>query len=596
MSIRLLSHELASKIAAGEVVERPASVVKELLENAIDAGATRIQIEIRGGGRELVQLSDDGSGIAEAELQLAFDRHTTSKLTSAADLDRISTLGFRGEALHAISAVSHVVLVSRVAGESSASRVEVRAGDVSAIMKVGAPIGTVVAVTDLFHNVPARLKFLKSEASEKRQISELVTRYALAHPEIAFRLAQGPRVTFQSKGNSSMLEIVAQLHGPDLADSLLPVGLSEESSDADQGLESIKVQGFVSPPSLNWSTRKHLTLFVNGRWIKDNRLNYAVIQAYHTLLPVGRFPMAILFLSLPYEMVDVNVHPAKSEVRFRNPELVFVEIQRAVRTVVVGASPIRDISGAEGFEPSSWDDNWRQGALGAHTVPAAGSDHFAAGQDLPRDRLGAPTRPQDDADWSLAALPDLQLIGQVGNSYIIAESTDGLVLIDQHAAHERILYEQFMAQWQERGGGMPSQGLMTSSVSRLSPDELALVEANLDLLNSIGFQLEEFGPDGYKIRGVPAILTRIDPVEALREAVDELADSTMPLQKQVEARLITRVCKSAAIKAGRRLEHGEMAAIIAQLRSCTSPHTCPHGRPTMIHLSVGRLAREFLRR
>ncbi|MDT8306972.1 MAG: DNA mismatch repair endonuclease MutL, partial [Anaerolineae bacterium] len=340
MAIAVLSEQLASQIAAGEVVERPASVVKELVENALDAGAETVNVEIRGGGSELVQVADDGAGMAADEVLIAFQRHATSKLHSASDLAAIGTLGFRGEALAAIAAVSQLTVVTRTANAVAGTRLTMEGGELTSQDTVGAPQGTVLAVENLFYNVPARRKFLKSVATEKRLIDEFVTRYALAYPHVRFRLSHDGRVTFQSQGSGNLLDVLVAVYGAEVARALLPL----EGSPPRGNEWAITVRGYAGSPGLHRANRSQITLFVNGRWIRDNRLTYAIIQAYHTFLPVGRYPVAVVFVEMPFNQVDVNVHPAKTEVRFRDGDAVFGAVQRAVREAVIAGSPARPVS------------------------------------------------------------------------------------------------------------------------------------------------------------------------------------------------------------------------------------------------------------
>ncbi|MDX1615799.1 MAG: DNA mismatch repair endonuclease MutL [Candidatus Promineifilaceae bacterium] len=597
MSIEILTEAVASQIAAGEVVERPASVVKELLENAIDAGARTIRIEIRGGGRELIQVADDGQGIPAAEFELAFTRHATSKLRQAADLEAIETLGFRGEALAAIAAVSRVTAVSRAAGESAGTRLTIAGAEVTGRETVGAPQGTVIAVANLFYNVPARLKFLKTVSTERRVIDETVTRYALAYPDISFRLSHDNRITLQTSGSGRRLDVLAAIYGPDTARELLPIGGEKPEWDQPRSGDGVQVSGYVGPPSLNYANRTHITLFVNGRWVKDNQLTYAVIQAYHTLLPSKRYPLAVVFIDLPPEQVDVNVHPTKTEVRFRRGGVPFGIVQRAVRQTLVSATPIPQADHFSSLTTPGWAGRAERPAFSPaqdrEQAPTLGLDWSAAadtgGADESHGQL-----PLDRGDDE-ARLPIMRVVGQVGAAYIVTEGPDGLFLIDQHAAHERILYERFMAAWEAEGqqAGMAAQSLMEGAVVHLTPAQARLLEERLDLLGQIGFEVEAFGPNAYKVRSIPALLTRLDPARALLEVVEDLEGEKTPLQDRLEARLILRVCKSAAVKAGQTLSQREMEALVRQLEQTTSPHTCPHGRPTMIHLSVGQLAREF---
>jgi len=604
MSIRILSDQVASQIAAGEVVERPASVVKELIENAVDAGAKTINIEIRGGGRQLIQIADDGQGIASDEIEIAFKRHATSKLSKAADLEAIETLGFRGEALAAISAVSQLTVVSRTGEEKAGTRLSLEGGEINSRESVGAPQGTVIAVANLFYNVPARLKFLKSITTEKKHIDEIVTRYAMAFPGVRFRLTHDNRITFQSSG-STLLDVLISIYGAENARQLLELRRQERSlgkegalsSDGAKPVPNIQVSGYIGPPGLNWSNRNQITLYVNGRWIKDNRLNYAVIQAYHTLLPVGRYPLAVVFITTSAENVDVNVHPAKTEVRFRQANAVFGALQRTVRQTLIADSPIphathfssvidQGWAGTAGTRPSFRQaDTHSPGELslnwGERTLAGSGDEGLDGGNQKPA--LGG------------ERLPIMRVIGQVGASYIIAEGPEGLYLIDQHAAHERILYEKFMADWEnsQNQEGMVSQGLVSGVAVQLSPAQSTLLSEQLQLMDRIGFQIESFGPNAFMVRTIPALLTKLDPSRALMDVVEDLERGDVPLQEKIEARIILRVCKTAAVKAGQTLKFQEMEAMIRQLEQCQNPHTCPHGRPTLIHLSAAQLAKEF---
>jgi DNA mismatch repair protein MutL len=601
MSIQVLSAQLASQIAAGEVVERPSSVVKELVENALDAGATSINITVRGGGRDLIQIADDGSGISDGEIETAFLRHATSKLSTADDLAAIETLGFRGEALAAIAAVSRVTVVSRTAEEQAGTRLLLEGGEKVSRELVGAPKGTVIAVENLFYNVPARLKFLKSITTERRLIDEFIARMALAYPAVRFRLTHENRITFQTSGNGDLQEVLGEVYGADTARQLLPILPDDRPQDSAAGEpRTIVVTGFAGPPGLNWANRSRIILFVNGRWIKDSSLTYAVIQAYHTFLPTGRFPLGLVFISMPVEDVDVNVHPTKIEVRFQRPNKVFSAVQRAVRETLIAESPVPAVSswsmgmpGTSGWTSSPGRDFAGSGASGQESLQLDWSSHTTdVNLPLPaEEHRQAPGIGTDEAPHPGQGLPIMRVIGQVGQAYIIAEGPEGLYLIDQHAAHERILYEKFMAEWENQA--VTSQGLVTSATITLSPAQAGLLEENLPVLQNLGFQIEPFGPATFQIRAVPAIVTRLDPARALQVVVEDLEQGDAPLQGKIESRIVRRVCKSAAIKAGQTLSQAEMEALIRQLEASRNPLTCPHGRPTMIHLSAAQLAREF---
>jgi DNA mismatch repair protein MutL len=523
-------------------------------------------------------------------------------------------LGFRGEALAVIAAVSQLTVVSKAKGEKSGVRLTLEGGTQTSRETVGAPQGTVIAVTNLFYNVPARLKFLKSDSSEKRLIDEYISRYALAYPKIRFRLTHNNRITFQSSGSDDIQEVLAAIYGPDIAKRLLIIdwlpepnrrpeqdemqhseGHDQVEAKASSG-DSINVSGYVSPPDLNWGNRKHIVLFVNGRWIKDHRLSYAIIQAYHTLLPVGRFPLAVIFLEVPVTSVDVNVHPAKTEVRFRRVNAVFGALQRAVRETVMAESPVPHAHFSS-LQPPAWpnsasqqvftkrDENLNQSSLSLDWSAGQSEDNV----------IGQSEQTKPEANLGGERLPVMRVIGQVGASYIITEGPEGMFLIDQHAAHERILYERFMRDWKVNNGqqAVASQGLVSGVVVQLSPSQTSLLNEQIELLEQIGFQLESFGPNAYMVRSVPAILTKLDPAKALLDVVEDLERGEAPLQGKIEEQIILRVCKSAAIKAGQTLSLQEMEAMVRQLESCSSPHTCPHGRPTLIHLSVAQLAKEF---
>ncbi len=578
MPIQILSEEVASQIAAGEVVERPASVVKELLENSLDAGASRITIHVEGAGRRLIEVADDGAGIPAGEMALALARHATSKLHSAEDLFRISTLGFRGEALASIASVSRLTIISKTPEEKTGGRLQVEGGRAGVVEQIGVPSGTVVRVEDLFFNVPARLKFLKQDATERQQVDGLVTRYALAYPKVRLQHFQDNRPVLQTSGNGDRREVLANLYGVDTARQMIEVDLEESG---------YRITGFTSPVALTRSNRREITFFVNGRWIQDVSLNTALLQAYHTLLMVGRFPMAVLFLELPPEEVDVNVHPAKAEVRFRSPDRTFSLVQRGVRRALLAHSPVPQISG------SYWkaapvlrqvDISWE---MAGNEAPAAAMQPADGSRQAP---AGAPAV---STPLPSGQIPLLRLVGQVGGTYLVAEGPDGLYLIDQHAAHERVLFEKLMKQ---RASKIPSQALLEPAILQLSPAAASLLAGQLDTLQDLGFQIELFGPGTFRIRSIPALLSTGDPWAAVGVVVEDFEEDEAPLQAEVEARLAARICKRAAVKGGQILSVEEQRALLHDLEVCQSPRTCPHGRPTMIHLSVDLLERQFGRR
>ena len=570
MNIQILPESVASAIAAGEVVERPASVVKELVENALDAGAHSVEIVVEQAGLHLIQVVDDGQGVPAEELPLALVRHATSKLRTSDDLTAIRTLGFRGEALASIAAVSRIEIVSRTSESDAGRRVTAAGGTASKTEAVGAPKGTAVRVRDLFYNVPARLKFLKSEATERRHISDWVGRYALAYPDVRFSLDQEGRSTLATSGQGRARDVLADLLGPAVARDMIAL------PQTDQG--AYRVRGFVSPPAVDRSNRRELTFFVNGRWVQDSSLAAAVLQAYHGLLMVGRYPMAVIFLDVSPDLVDVNVHPAKAEVRFQDPRSVFALLQRAVRATLLNQAPA---------PPIDWERSW--GGAGWQTPETPDSPGTGGGSAPWQEFPGLTPAPRGDT-----GVPLLRSVGQVGTAYLVAEGPDGLYLIDQHAAHERVLFERMMDDF--RRGQLESQALLTPVLIELNAGEVDLLSAELENLTSLGFALEPFGGSSFRIAAVPSLLTGVDPEFAVRAVVEDIEEDETPLEGKLEERLAARVCKRAAVKAGQTLSLAEQAQLIRDLEACASPRTCPHGRPTMIHLSVDMLEKQFGRR
>jgi len=581
MQIHLLLPEVASQIAAGEVVERPASVVKELLENALDASATHITIQVIGAGKRLIEVADDGLGIPADQISLAVARHATSKLQSAEDLFHIATLGFRGEALASIGSVARLTLTSRSPEADVAVQLHVEGGQIGKVELVGGPFGTLIRTEDLFYNVPARLKFLKSDVTERRQIDELVTRYAIAYPRVRFQLTQDGRPGLMTSGNGDRREVLATLYGVEIARQMLEV-LSED--------DALQVKGFISPTSLTRSNRREIIFFVNGRPVHDPALTTALVQAYHTLLMVGRYPIAILFVELPTESVDVNVHPAKAEVRFRDADLVFRGVQRAARRALLAHTPVPDLSGVLNWGRPDYHDHIQgTNQPGLEWQMAGDLSKGSSTSGMPAGGISQPA-------LLGGRIPLLRLVGQVATSYLVAEGPDGLYLIDQHAAHERILFERFMQLHSISGADIPAQILLKPVVADLPAASARMIEEQLLLLNHLGFTLEAFGHGSFLIRAIPVLLTGMDPASALAVLVEDFEEDESPMQAEQEARIIARVCKCAAVKAGQALNTEEQRVLLSDLEACTSPRTCPHGRPTMIHLSVDLLERQFGRR
>lgn len=553
MPIKVLATEVASKIAAGEVIERPASVVKELIENSLDAGATQITIEAQGGGVELIKVSDNGAGIPASELELAFYRYATSKIGNLDDLEKISSLGFRGEALPSIAAVAEVEIATQTSAETVGSYMYLRKGEVVRKESHARPQGTTVTVRRLFRYFPARLKFLKSANTENSHIAHLVSQYALAFPEVKFSLVLDKRQSLHTTGNGDLREVVSEIYGSELAQRMLKV----EQNDT-----LTKVSGLISPPSLVRSNRNYLSFFVNRRWVHSPLLTRATEEAYRGLLMDGQHPIAVINISLPAQELDVNIHPAKAQIKFCHEQSVFSSVQKAIEEALA-RTPIAS-SKAVPFSVSS--GQWQSPRMIMDNEPA-----FVVAQ--------LPT----------LELPVLRVLGQLANTYIIAEGPDGLYLIDQHAAHERILYDRILAQWAQKE--VEVQGLLQPITIEFSPREEETLKASKEFLAEFGFAIEPFGNRSYLIRTMPALMARANIIEIITALLDNLAskDSLNPWEEKIAQSL---ACHG-AIRAGQQLSNEEMRELIKQLEQTKQPRACPHGRPTMIHLSSHQLEKEF---
>ena len=571
MPIRVLPPDVASKIAAGEVVERPASVVKELLENSLDAGASSVTVEIQAGGVGQIRVTDNGEGIPDGEVELAFQRHATSKLQGPEQLDSVATLGFRGEALPSIAAVSRLSLTTRAGGADAGYRVQLEWGSIKRSTPEGCPQGTSVAVSDLFGNLPARRKFLKSNAAETSRVHDVVARYALVYPGVRFQLTVDGRPVIATPGSGKGRETLLALYGPEVAAAMLEVKASDPAT-------GWSVEGFVSPPSVNRANRSYMTFFINQRWVQSRTLSFALEQAYYGLLPEKRYPISAVNLSLPYEDVDVNSHPAKREVRLRHEGWVFAAFQRAVREALIADSPVPQMQPPRG--PSS--------TAAAPTASAGPSFFSRSAFSVPRPTVQSPP----DAATPLQSAPALKVVGQLKLTYIVAEGPEGMFLVDQHAAHERVLFDKLVLDAEQ--STPPSQRLLEPVSVELSPGQMDVLREQGDFLQSYGFQLEAFGDGAYLLRAVPQVLTSQDPDKSLLDVLDLVAFEG--LVRQQDDILAASIACHGAIRAGKPLVEEEMRALLEQLESTPNPHTCPHGRPTMIHFSSYHMEREFGRR
>lgn len=580
MSIVILDEETTTKIAAGEVIERPASVVKELVENALDAGARRIEVEVREAGRELIRVTDDGCGMTREDALLALQRYATSKIRSAEDLDSVTTFGFRGEALPSIAAVSHLTMVTRRAEAEAAVQVTVAGGEVTEVEEAGAPAGTQISVHRLFYNTPARLKFLKSDNVEMGHIVEAVTRFVFSHPDVSFALLRDGKEILRH-GGGDLRAAVLSVWGRELAEAMVPVSLE---------IPTMSVRGLVSSPQIHRASRNRQFMFVNRRWVRSRTLIHALDEAYRGALPERRHPAAVLLVEIEPGMVDVNVHPTKAEVRLRREWEVHHLVSRAVREALGG-----QLSAAQG-ELARMSGPPTPG--GAPRPPHVGGPAPST-QPLPggwAGTLAAPgvMSPAFRAEREGGEALELRPLAQLRQTYILAESAQGLLLVDQHRAQERIYYERFT---QARLTQKPKrQSLLSPTSVQLGPREAAVLGKQMDDLLALGFELEPFGTDAYLVRAVPAELAASDPATLVKDLAEELTaeGSDSSVERKRERLLITLSCRS-AVKAGESLTYEEMAELLRDLGATARPYTCPHGWPIVMTISNFEIDRKFNR-
>jgi DNA mismatch repair protein MutL len=650
--IRILAEHVANKIAAGEVVERPASVVKELLENALDAGARSIRVEVESGGKRMIRVIDDGTGMIHDDALLAFERHATSKLRTADDLLSIATLGFRGEALPSIAAVSRLLLQTRATEEQEGTRVEFAGGKLVGVNPEGLPSGTTISVADLFYCVPARRNFLKSETTELGHIASLVTHYALAHPDKQFVLKTPTQEIIHATAVETMSERVYQLFGRQALDELfelLPVSapmraaITEAELTSEERAAEIVVRGFASRPEVQRGNRNGIYVFVNKRLVRDRLILHAIHEAYRNVLPPSVFPAVLLFLDLPAEEVDVNVHPAKIEVRFRHPQFVHDFTRDSIRQALSRARPIPSFAGVA---PSAANN----GEQGTATIAAvAGANQSSIG--LPRavippfgappmdgipmnaasaagaaiagdfELTGAPMQPEAQrfrfesgigtvSDESLSesfgtfsaaeplasagSLTELKPLGQVSSSFIVAVNGEGLWIIDQHVAHERVLFEQHLRA--RREGQLTGQRVLVPMMVELSPRQIVIFERIAEELTANGFEVAQMGPRSVAIHAAPAGIATSDAERLLMEILDgtERENAAISMDS-LQAKIAASTSCHAAIKVNMPLDQKKMEWLLGELAKTEAPMSCPHGRPIVLRYSVREIERAFKR-
>ena len=590
--IRVLPAEVAHKIAAGEVIERPASVVKELVENSIDAQATQITIEIRGGGTELIRVQDNGGGIAQEELELAFQPHATSKITRAEDLFALYTLGFRGEALPSIAGVSKLTLYSRPPQQNHGFKIWQDQGKFI-LEPTGMPPGTTVEVKDLFYNVPARLKFLKTQATERRHVLAIATNLALAHPHISFRLIAEGKTVLVTPGNGRLLDTILIVEGKNIGQDLIKT----------QGnFASGQIWGYLGSPRLSKGNRSGQIFILNGRVIENQTLRVALEKGYEGLLPTRTYPWAIIILDLNPELVDCNVHPAKAEVRFSSEQTIFSDVLQTVRSALVGSNlapslqapdkvqtktkPISRTTQAQlQWEPRTWEF---MDELLREYRPAKPSTGTMIVQEPPKQLETPFSEPVEQLHEVRHELLTGRIIGQLQQTYILLEVSTGLWLLDQHIVQERILLEQLKKAWETQA--IHVQELVIPPHLEFTPSEAVLVEESLQHLAEFGLELEEFGSNSFLLRSVPSSLATA--AGNWKEEILQIAETAKKTTSWQEAALITLACKG-SIKAGDYLDERIMRALLNDLAKTENPFTCPHGRPIIVRLENAELLKRF---
>lgn len=616
-TIRVLDDITINKIAAGEVVERPASIVKELVENSIDAGATEISVEIEGGGISLIRITDNGKGIQRDDIETAFLRHATSKISSHIDLNSINTLGFRGEALASIAAVSRVEIISRTEEFPTGYRVYQEGGKLIEKEESGSPLGTTITVKDVFYNTPARLKFLKTESREGMYITDIMQNLAFSHPEISFKYKSKGKMVFATKGDSDLKSVILSIYGKEIASNVIEVNYSGDI---------VSIKGFLGNGSISRSSRNYQSTFINGRYIKNKTITAAVEAGYKSMLTINKFPVYVLHIYTNPEFIDVNVHPAKLEIKFQDEQLVFKSVYHCIRESLISSSPIVDVGPKE--TPFTFKENIDKVEFVQQKIHVEDKSPFVNIHDNPVEivkeketkKEDAPpisyvsishspidhvdniikedikkrgeTVPAPAAESRVPKFGPLAVVGQVHFTYIIAEGLDDMYLIDQHAAHERIYYEKYVNEY--KNSCLQSQSLLVPIVIDLAHDVKQLVMDNIEFFKKLGYSIEDFGGNAIALRYVPVIYGNPDNKDVFLEIIENIDNNTGDLSKTVDKITYTMACKS-AIKAGDKLNYREMTELIERLRYCDNPYTCPHGRPTIIKMTYTELEKKFKR-
>jgi DNA mismatch repair protein MutL len=575
--IQVLQEHIAQKIAAGEVIERPASVVKELLENAIDAGASDIIVELRSGGLQLIRVSDNGEGINPEDVPVAFQRYATSKMKKAEDLFAIHTLGFRGEALPSIAAVSQITMKTRTSQSMTGTKAVCEGGEIKRISEVGCPIGTEVEVRNLFFNIPVKRKFLKSIQTELRNSLSHFLRLSLSHPSISFKFLHDDRTLHEHLKTESAFVRMEAILGREIYHHLQPVAFEDGE---------IHITGFASLPSFSKGNGDGIYLYVNRRFIKDRMIYRAVVEAYRHVIPAGKFPVVVIFVHIPPSSIDVNVHPTKNEVKFRDPERIF-------RTVHGALASLHALPSLQ--DPRALEYERIGGTLSERTPFPIQSSPVQFSQTEDRDKLIPVVRETLSPEWNSEKKSDLRILGQVQGTYIVCEGEKGLIFIDQHAAHERVLFEKYKREYEE--GSVASERLLVPIIMEFSTEESFILMSYLEVFQSMGFEIDPVGERTYAVRSAPSWIRQRDPKEIIGAILDELSFTKKEGKeaKPLHTMFVTLACHS-AIRANFVLRREEMSELVEGLSSFKPSITCPHGRPVLFFISLEELAKQFKRK
>jgi len=586
--IKVLDKHIADKIAAGEVIDRPVSIVKELVENALDAGATSVTVEIRDGGRTYIRVTDNGCGIPAEEAELAFTRHATSKIATEKDLNCIETLGFRGEALASICAVSRVELITKTADAKSGRRIVAESSQILDNKATGCPDGTTVTVRDLFFNVPARYKFLASDASEARKVIDFVSRIALSYPDVRFSMINGKSRVFTTSGKGNILANIINIYGKDIGTGLIPVEKTSET-------EWFTLKAHISSPDNTLPSRSRQIFCVNGRIISSSVLERAIDRAYEGRMFKGRFPIAFIFLAMPADKLDVNIHPTKKQIRFDNNSVVEDFVTEALHDALMGERAVPDIAKAikEPPTPVTLHDQ----SFTYKTEPQEQVDIKSFLQTMRHDLekvevTPEPIEPKPEEVNKPFDFDDLHIIGAVFDTYILAQDDNCFYMFDQHAAHERVFYEKLMCQY--HASEKVSQSMLMPLSFSVSSDVSATEDAWIDEVRAMGYDIEFFGNNTYIVREIPAFMEMIEAEDFLKDLFSEFSEKPDLTNHSTLEKIITRSCKS-AVKGGDVLDSREIAALMEQLKACDNPFSCPHGRPTFIKMTRYELEHMFKR-